>query len=144
MKTLLLLSLLVISRMVVFANGNENGVNTKYRITAVKNGDRTIISQSNISEVTIPLAVYIPNAFSPNGDGLNDRFGISAKGIDKFSITVFNKWGQLIFESTDPHQTWDGTFGGEIVPDGPYVYSLHLVSSDNIPSVKSGTVTIVK
>jgi len=69
-----------------------------------------------------PPGVYVPDAFSPNGDGLNDMF--FAKGIDvtSFDMKIFNRWGELFFESTDINKGWDGTLNGKPVPNDVYVW----------------------
>jgi gliding motility-associated-like protein len=79
----------------------------------------------------IPVAVtkdgiprfVVPNAFTPNGDGNNDCFGIKRWGnarIEEFS--VFNRWGQLVFKTNTPSQCWDGRFNGKPQDTGAYVY----------------------
>ncbi len=66
--------------------------------------------------------LYIPNAFSPNADGLNDVF--LAQGIDvtSFDMKIFNRWGELFFESKDLFKGWDGTYQGQFVPNDIYVW----------------------
>lgn len=68
--------------------------------------------------------VFVPNVFTPNGDGVNDRF--RAIGVDNgaFSIDIFNRWGEAIWSTEDPADSWDGGYGGLPVPDGTYVYLL--------------------
>jgi gliding motility-associated-like protein len=68
--------------------------------------------------------VFVPNVFTPNGDGVNDRFGVVGAETGEFSLTVFNRWGMELWNTVDPRNTWDGTFGGSPVPDGTYVYLL--------------------
>ena len=66
--------------------------------------------------------VYIPNVFTPNGDGKNDFLFISAQGVEDFHFMIFNRWGDLIFETKDPETYWDGKFKEEICIDGVYPY----------------------
>jgi gliding motility-associated-like protein len=57
------------------------------------------------------LSLFIPNSFTPNGDGLNDYFAISSLNInvlEEFNILIYNRWGQIVFESFDPNFVWDG------------------------------------
>jgi len=70
--------------------------------------------------------VYIPNSFTPNNDGLNDLFLpiCSYIGKDGYSLKIFNRWGELIFYSSDPHEAWDGTYKGQPVPSQSYSYIL--------------------
>jgi gliding motility-associated-like protein len=60
---------------------------------------------------------FTPNAFSPNGDGLNDFFKVNAlyKNVS-FNMVIYNRWGQLVFESDNIDQGWDGSWGGQICP----------------------------
>jgi gliding motility-associated-like protein len=65
----------------------------------------------------------VPNAFTPNGDGHNDCFGVKNWGgaqLEEFQ--VFNRWGQRVFSTTNPNQCWDGRFGGQMADPGGYVY----------------------
>ncbi|MES2588196.1 MAG: PKD domain-containing protein [Bacteroidota bacterium] len=74
------------------------------------------------------LLMYIPNSFTPNGDIHNNTWEIAINGADpnRFSLKVFNRWGQLIFESNDPKAAWDGTYGnGGLVQDGMYQWRIN-------------------
>lgn len=69
--------------------------------------------------------LQMPNVFSPNKDGLNDIFEpIVYKGITNAQLRVFNRWGQLVFETLQPENGWDGTFQNERMPSGCYFYTL--------------------
>ena len=90
---------------------------------------------------------YIPTGFSPNGDGLNDSFKVIGEGMDlaNFKLMVFNQWGELIFESNDPKNGWDGTQKGELVPTGTYVWRLDVKEAHSpIMHHKDGHVTITR
>ena len=67
---------------------------------------------------------YLPNAFTPNGDGLNDLYGPVGAGVLDYHFMIFSSWGELIFETTDPNQFWDGRYKGKIVKLGVYAWSL--------------------
>jgi len=95
-----------------------------YRVTAYKRGNNTITSTSNYAEVIPPLSIYIPSAFTPNGDGMNDRFGAKGEGISDYHLLVYDRWGEVIFESTNPGDQWDGKYKGEPVEQGTYVYQV--------------------
>jgi len=78
--------------------------------------------------------VQMPNVFSPNKDGVNDVFKpIVYKGVASAQLLIFNRWGQLIFETSKPNQGWDGTFNNELLPSGCYFYSLEysFISGEN-------------
>lgn len=84
--------------------------------------------------------MYIPSAFSPNGDGINDMFGVKGEGIRDFQILIYNRWGEVIFESTDARKQWDGMFKGNPVEQGTYVYKLY---ASGIMKAKTGAVTVI-
>ncbi|MFB1003620.1 MAG: gliding motility-associated C-terminal domain-containing protein, partial [Bacteroidia bacterium] len=66
---------------------------------------------------------FIPTAFSPNGDNLNDVYNLAALGyVDMFSLTIANRWGEILFKSNDSNIGWDGTYKGELVQNGSYVF----------------------
>lgn len=95
------------------------------------------------------LPFFIPNAFTPNGDGLNDTFGAIPKYdyINKYHISIFNRWGQMIFESTDINNGWDGTYKGTSCMMGSYVYRIVYSEFGNQPMVSNvveGTVMLIR
>ncbi len=94
---------------------------------------------------------YIPNAFSPNNDGINDLFEISPWGpLEDFNIIVFNRWGGTIFESDQLDNTWDGKLpNGEIADIGVYIYMIEYKYSGILPGesykgLLSGDILLVK
>ena len=71
--------------------------------------------------------IFIPNAFSPNGDGTNDTWNIPALGAyPNFEMSVYNRYGQLVFQSKNTNRPWDGTFKGKPSPSGAYAYFIDL------------------
>lgn len=88
----------------------------------------------------------IPNIISPNGDGFNDFFYIDDySGVAELKqITIFDRWGEVMFHSTDIERRWDGTYRGVICNPGVYVYSIDFICSDGSASVISGNITLVK
>jgi gliding motility-associated-like protein len=85
---------------------------------------------------------YIPNAFTPNGDGVNDYFRIVGlyRNIN-FRMNIYDRWGQMIFESDDIDKPWDGTFGNKICETGTYVWIAH-VEFANQDIVTTGNITL--
>lgn len=69
-----------------------------------------------------PAHIYFPNAFSPDGDGWNEFFGPNGHYIESFEMQIFNRWGELIYTTSDILAPWDGTYGGSPAPTGVYVY----------------------
>ncbi len=79
--------------------------------------------------LNVPYGIFIPNVFTPNGDGVNDAFVISASGIKTFNIEIFNRWGERVFQSTSNQISWDGrTPAGIMASDGAYFYILKATS----------------
>jgi gliding motility-associated-like protein len=78
--------------------------------------------------------LYVPNAFSPNGDELNPIFlpvFSYTIGIDSYSLSIYNRWGELIFSSQDPKVGWDGTYKNYPVPSGSYVWKINVSNTTN-------------
>ncbi len=73
-------------------------------------------------EVKSPEVFYVPNAFSPNGDNMNDYFSVLSNNISEFSISIFDRWGKLVYSSDDKDFQWDGTFMGRPLDNGKYAY----------------------
>lgn len=93
-------------------------------------------------EINIAQQVFMPNAFSPNGDGVNDHFSpISQFALNNYHFQIFNRWGALIFEATEPDTGWDGTYKGVEQEGGVYIYVLRAAE---IEGVFKGTVTLVR
>lgn len=115
----------------------------KYRVIAYKTGQNEIYSVSNEVEIIPEMAFYVPNTFTPNGDGINDTFGIAGEAISDFRIQVFNRWGQLVFESKNANERWDGTYAGQKVPQGVYVYKITAQSPGGQRQNKEGNLNII-
>ncbi|TAF54013.1 MAG: PKD domain-containing protein, partial [Sphingobacteriia bacterium] len=97
----------------------------------------------NIDAVVNPL-FDVPNAFTPNGDGVNDKIFVRGFGIAKMSWKIYNRWGQLVFFSTDPAQGWDGRFQGKIQPQEVYHYTVEIEFSDKVKQVRKGDITLLR
>lgn len=89
-------------------------------------------------------ALYVPNAFTPNGNRLNEEFTIYGSDITDYHILIYNRFGQLIFESKSLDRSWDATFMGEPVPLGVYVYTIFYTDNSNQSVTKRGTVTVLR
>jgi gliding motility-associated-like protein len=89
--------------------------------------------------------VFIPTAFSPNGDGINDVYKITAAGMKQFSyFRIYNRWGQLLFNTGTPNKGWDGTYNGNKQPSGTYVYVVEATDYNNKPYLKRGTFVLIR
>ncbi|MCB0479156.1 MAG: gliding motility-associated C-terminal domain-containing protein [Crocinitomicaceae bacterium] len=88
--------------------------------------------------------ILIPNAFTPNGDGKNDQLFPIILDVLSFDFRIFNRYGKLIYESNTYGDKWDGTYKGNIVQDGVYVYQLKYVDMDKIPHELYGHITVLR
>lgn len=105
--------------------------------------DTIVIAEGNCA----PL-VFVPNAFTPNGDGFNDVFAPTVSGtMITFTFNVFDRWGENIFTSTTPNDGWDGTYGGRDAQDGVYSWTLSYkaVSDEGVKQERlMGSVTLLR
>ena len=114
---------------------------TVYRLTV---GDLEGCYVIDSVTVTIDDKIEINDGFSPNGDGVNDVWDITVlKDFPDAKVTIFNRWGQTIYE-TDPYIPWDGTFEGNPISIGTYYYIIDIKDSSVSESVISGPVTIIR
>lgn len=89
--------------------------------------------------------LYMPNAFTPNKDGLNDLFRVKYPAFIKtFEMIVYNRFGQVIFKSNNPNIGWDGTFKSEDQPAGIYTWQINLVNLDHEKKFAKGTVILLR
>jgi gliding motility-associated-like protein len=93
--------------------------------------------------------IYMPNAFTPNGNGVNDKIGVyyDCPGIKYIELRIFDRWGEKVFESNDLDAQWDGTYRGEKVAPGIYSYTLDVNANEgnvNHAFHLKGTVTLIR
>jgi gliding motility-associated-like protein len=88
--------------------------------------------------------VYIPNAFSPNKDGANDILYVRGILVDKMTFRVFDRWGEMVFESTNPGNGWDGSFKGKFCDPDVYDYYLDVTCIDGQKNLIKGNITLLK
>lgn len=119
------------------------GINQCYRIVAIRNGKPDLQSWSNEICFVFEPVIYVPNAFTPNGDGLNDYFEVKAANIHTYKLEIFNQWGEMIYHSDNPKIHWDGTYMNKPCPADVYVYVIKYQGNSS-PKVLTGTVTLLK
>jgi gliding motility-associated-like protein len=97
-------------------------------------------------EVTIldEVTVWIPNSFSPNGDGFNDMFYAFGTNISDFNLQIFNRWGQMVFATDDPTIGWDGRFEDQDANQDVYVYKADFKTIKKTTEVLTGRLTLVR
>ena len=122
----------------------------EYEVTVIDTSGCTGTDILNI-QVLKDRAVYIPNVFSPNGDGTNDRFFISTSGevAEILKLSIYNRWGAVVFSNVNfapnnPDLGWDGTFKEQGVNPGVFVYHARIRFVDGEEIDFSGDVTILK
>ncbi|MDI1233791.1 MAG: PKD domain-containing protein [bacterium] len=118
---------------------NKTELQACYRIEAFENSQPALLSHSN--ELCIPYipTLFIPTAFSPNNDLVNDVFDITGFGIEKYTFTVYNRWGQKVFNGIDK-QSWDGSNASE----GIYLILIEYTTNEGLNLVQRVNVTLIK
>jgi len=102
-------------------------------------------SSSSSAIVKVYKDVYVPSAFTPNNDGKNDVFRVTAAdNYKRFKLLVCNRWGQVIFETADINKGWDGRFRDVQLASDVYVYYLEIVTASNKKVSKKGTITLIR
>jgi gliding motility-associated-like protein len=94
--------------------------------------------------VTINPIMDVPNAFSPNGDGKNDRIYVRGFGIEQMTWRIYDRWGNQVFATADPNEGWDGTFNGRLLAQDVYHYTVQIVFSSKEKLVKKGDITLLR
>ena len=98
------------------------------------------------SDSTTAVQLFVPNAFTPDGNAYNDGWRIYAEGIDiyDFHLMVFDRAGQMVWESYDPSASWYGDFGGSTVPAGIYPWVIEVKEIDTDKRIQyTGFVTVL-
>ena len=136
-----------------FSESNEDDFQFIFQDSGTREVTLIAINEFSCSDTTSKtisvfpdLIYYIPNAITPNGDGLNDVFNVVGLGYaDMYNLKIYNRWGELLFESNKISEGWDGRFMGEIVQNGVYIY---FVTFRDIGSKKKifkvGNVTLIR
>jgi len=101
---------------------------------------------SNVAVVNVvPITeLFVPNSFTPNGDGYNELFKIYGNYIVSFNLKIFDRWGEELFESNSIEKFWDGTFNNKKVQLGTYYYSIEVYGEDGELFVKTGEVNLIR
>ena len=139
--------------------GNSNQVNPTYTYNQddVMNYTVVLIAKNEygcadttkaIIKMKEEIIFFVPNTFTPDGDEFNNTFKPTfADGFDAFSyeMLVFNRWGEIIFETHNTEIGWDGTYKGKICQDGTYVWKIYVKKRDTVEEIeKHGHVTLLK
>ena len=98
----------------------------------------------SLTVIVSESALYVPNVFTPNGDGLNDEFRVAYKSLLTFQCWVFNRWGRQVYYWTDPMKGWDGNINGKKATPGPYFYVIKATGSDKKVYKLKGDINLLR
>ncbi|MGZ4064275.1 MAG: PKD domain-containing protein, partial [Bacteroidia bacterium] len=116
-----------------------------YQVALVVKSDKgcrdTIIKTVTVSE---DFGIFVPDAFTPNGDGLNDLFQAKGFGISKYDLEIYDRWGEKLFHTTDFTSGWNGTYNNKPVTEGVYVWKIKVTSIFGKSETLTGHVTLFK
>lgn len=123
-------------------SGLQLGVTVTLQVRAL-GGCLPAVSQP-VSGQTVTDQVYIPNSFTPNGDGQNDVLRVYSNVIRSLRFVVFNQWGEKISESTSQNLVWDGTHKGRMQPTGVYIYVCDIILRNGQRIQRKGSINLVR
>ncbi len=105
-----------------------------------------ICSSTDTQTVTIDpeTFIYIPNSFTPNGNRRNDSFSAKGVGIEQFDMSIYDRWGKLIYHTANISLGWDGSFEGKELPTGTYVYTITILNAKGEESTHVGHVNLLR
>ncbi len=122
-----------------------------YKISGTFNTCLVTYNNANCSDtscqsltITIVNGIDVANAFSPNGDGQNDRIFMRGYGVSKMTWSIYNRWGILVYSGTNPNEGWDGTYQGKLQPQDVYHYTLVVEFSSKERVIKKGDITLLR
>ncbi len=121
--------------------------NTTYTVELIANSGNPYFCQDTVVKDIIvlpPFNIYIPTAFTPNGDGVNDLFKVVVTRIKEYHIYIYNRWGKQIFVGNSLSEMWDGKYNQEIVPDGVYTYLVNVIGEDDKAFSRKGTIVLYR
>ncbi len=121
-------------------------VSGTYTVTASMQSVDAICSGYNTLyvEVLPERNVFVPNAFSPNGDGNNDVFKIYGENIKSVELKIFNRWGEMIYYTNNQFSGWDGTYKGQMQQPGIFIYEAVVTFLDNKQTSQNGSLTLIR
>ncbi|MFM7852771.1 MAG: T9SS type B sorting domain-containing protein, partial [Flammeovirgaceae bacterium] len=123
---------------------NQNQI-VVYKVTANPKQSGLISSTSNVVEIYKPVNLFFPTAFTPDGKGPpeNETFFVGGQFISKIELSVFDRWGSLVFYS-DKNEAWDGTQAGQPMPIATYVWQATVTDVSGRTSQHNGRVVLIR
>ncbi len=116
----------------------------QYTVTAKTTAGCTATASVNVIVTSEEFDLFIPNYFTPNNDGKNDMFRVFGTAVTALEMRVYNQWGQLVFESRNQANGWDGSGKGKQQPAGVYIYIVKATLQNNTIVDKKGSVTLIR
>lgn len=120
---------------------NKGGI---YTVTVTNDCGTGTASVTVTEDPECICEVFIPNAFSPNGDGKNDRFILQQDGIVSSRLYIYTRWGEKVFETTSLDETWDGTYQGKMAQADVFGYYYEGTCNTGEKVIRQGNITVVK
>lgn len=122
-----------------------NHVNIYYITQWVENEYGCIDSTQRAVEIQDDFILYVPNSFTPDDmNSHNDYFTWAVSGFKHFEMRIFNRWGELIYETDDAEGYWNGKYNDFIVKDGVYIWQAKIIDLNDIDHMRTGHVTVIK
>ncbi|MBE9466121.1 gliding motility-associated C-terminal domain-containing protein [Dyadobacter subterraneus] len=121
----------------------QNQATYTFQVVAHSKGGN-LISFSNIVNYSQEFVLLVPDAFTPNADNINEKFEVKGLFVNTFKMSIFNRWGQVVFQSNDINNSWDGMINGAKAPAGSYVYKAEITDSSDKPFSKSGAFLLIR
>ena len=115
-----------------------------FRVNAKEDGGEQTASWSNEVCFYFLPTIFVPSAFTPNNDNLNDGFGVKGIAINQFSIEIYNRWGEKLYQSNDIDEKWVPKFMGNDIQEGIYLYLINYTDFKDNSYRKAGTITLLK
>jgi gliding motility-associated-like protein len=122
-------------------------VDSGYHAVKIYNEFNCYVLDSVYVRLVCPPRMYVPTAIKAGQSGINGRTIVQGMYFTRFSMTVFNRWGEIIFHTENPDETWDGTYRGELMPEGVYPYIINYDADNDEykgPYKKDGSITLVR
>jgi gliding motility-associated-like protein len=117
---------------------------SNYFVTVTNQSGMKYVHQFTVNVDNSCSALFVPSAFTPNGDARNDLFQVQGRGIQKLRLVILNKQGKIIFETNHIDQTWDGTYKGELLDADSYFYQANYTDAKGNAHVSRGQITLLR
>ena len=118
-----------------------------YTVTVTDENGCSVVASINIT-VRQPMCneidVFLPNAFTPNGDGVNDVLFVRSNFVKEMTLIIYNRWGQEVFRSNDQSVGWDGTFRNEPLTSDTYGFFLNVICIDDVQYTTKGNISLIR